>query len=402
MSRLVAVVALVAAVVLLAGLTASTRGEAAEDLATTVESAAPGTSVVLAGTSVPARRGTAVPAGAAVVTTGGAAVLHTGRRTTTLAPSTRLVVLDGAKARLEAGTVLVDATRGRALAVTTSAARVGVPDKALVRVEAVPVLRVAAYRGTASVHPAGRRSTTTVGALHQVRVPAGALPGRVTPLALVDGDPWERASLRSLVDADLDLRALAVDLAIEGPASRALPAALTDQDLSSAALGELSLAVALAHRGDRVRPQVLEDVVEGRRLGGSWGVVARLAGATVQDASDYLAGLTPAQREQALADVVVPSGGLLPFVAPAVPRPSTAPAAPTASRAPSAAPTQAPDAAPSPGGSPGPVRELLQTVLDLLPLQPGAQQAPAPAVSPTRPPLLDVHLDLPVLTPLLG
>ncbi|MCW2608348.1 MAG: hypothetical protein JWO60_3041, partial [Frankiales bacterium] len=316
-SRLVAGVAVAGAVVLLGGLTATTRGVAAEHLETVVASAERGATVQLADRTVPAVEGSEVPDGATVATTGGTLVLRTGDRTTRLAPSTRLEVLDGARQRLVDGTALVDATRGPAGVVLTDAARVEVPEDALVRLEASPVLRVAAYRGAAAVHPAGRRSTTDVGRLHQVRVPQGALPGRVTPLALTEGDRWERTALRAVVDADRELTGLAADLASGGPVVEALPAALTSQTDDPAVRGELGLALALAQDGGRVRDDVFQALVEGRQLGGSWGVVARLAGATVEDATDYLSALTPEQVLAAVDTVDVASSGLLPAVVPA-------------------------------------------------------------------------------------
>ncbi|MCW2606456.1 MAG: hypothetical protein JWO60_1149, partial [Frankiales bacterium] len=63
-----------------------------------------------------------------------------------------------------------------------------------------------------------------------------------------------------------------------------------------------------------------------------------------------------------------------------------------------------PSASPTPGPDvPEPVDAVVDTVRELVPTLPPVLQAPLlPAPSATRAPLLDVHLDLPVVGPLIG
>lgn len=343
--------------------------------------------------------GDRIPRGGQVRTgADGGAELRTDGRSTYLGALTTLVVLDGARQSLTRGQGMVDSRRGPRLQLTTLAGTVAVKPGALARVETATSLRLAVFEGLASITATDRHGSTGVAALHQVQIPYGYLPGRITPLALKD-DAWEARLANDLVSADQDLSHLAD--ALSGPSGVALlnavPASFRAATAAAGAVGgeqALQAAIAQTATAGDVNDR-LPTVVNGRMDGGSWAVVAALVGSRVTDISALLDGaLTP------------PSAGTPVVAAPPVTSlpqllfgPSPTPSASVASTTPTSTPTRKPPvvkpptAPPPPPPTPGLVGGLLNTVLGLLPHQvaspapaAGTPAVPAPLPTPTPTP----------------
>ncbi len=387
--------AAVAALVLLAGVALTVRGSDPAREPTFVSQPRAVTLTLVDGqTSTPTGR-TRVPAGATVRTApGGSAVLTTADREVLLGSDTAVTVVDGERQRLGQGLVMVDARRADALALEAGAGTVTSPRGAVIRVERGLLLRVASFRGDAEVQAAGRKASSTVTALHQVQVPYGGLPGRVTALALTR-DGWERRFAQGLVSRDVDLNGLAAGLAADDRARSAVavPAAFLTGDPVGA--GELALSFLVARATGQDEQKVFAQVRSLRDEGGSWGVVAELVGASAVRVSGALDALPEVPLGTVLAGpdpVVAPAVTAAPVGGGSTPRPR--PTGGVASPRPSATP--APSATPGPLA---PVTEPLQSVIDAvvsaLPT-PVQSLVPAPLRTPTSllPPL-------PPLPPLL-
>jgi hypothetical protein len=358
--------------------------------------------------------GERVPAGATVLTgDGGSAELSTAGRDVYVGALSTVRIQDGVHQRLDRGLVMVDSRRGARLDLVTPAGEVRTPSGVLTRVEDAAQLRLAVYGGHAAFAAAGRSSTAVVPGLHQVQVPYGQLPGRVTALALTPGDPWEARLVADLVAADADLNHLAYSLDGNDGATvlNAAPAALRTTPPPPGPLRSetaLSVALAQAARGDDP-VTTLATVETSRREGGSWGVVAAIVGARVTGVSALLDGTLaplPGAAGSVAAGVAPSLSGLLGSGGAGTGgsvggsgsgSDGTAPRQPTPS-----SPSGAPSTAPAPLPSPTPtavVDQLVTTVLSVVPTPvPTTSPAPAPAPSPTSSTLLP-SLQLP---PLLG
>jgi hypothetical protein len=347
------------------------------------------------GTTRPLVEGDSIPRGGQVRTgPGGGAELRTEGRSTYLGALSTLDVLDGVRQSLRRGQSMVDSRRGPRLQLTTLAGSVAIRPGSLARVETASALRLGVFEGLASVTATDRRGATGVAALHQVQVPYGYVPGRITPLALKD-DAWESRLASDLVSADIDLGHLAS--ALSGPSGVALlnavPASFRVATAAAGAVGgEQALQAAIAQTAtvgavdDR-----LPTVVTGRADGGSWAVVAALVGSRVTAISALLDGaLAPASTGTPTSTPTVvsalPPGLFGPSpaaIAGPSPRAST-PTATTTTSKPVVKPTVKPTVKPSPSPSPGPVGALLTTVLSLLPTPSPVPVPTAPAPTPSR------------------
>ena len=353
---------------------------------TVVQDARAATLHLADGTSSPVDDGTKVPKGATVSTApGGSASLVTAGRVVLLGSDTAVRVQDGRREQLRKGLVMVDARRAGDLELDAGAATVSTARGSLTRVERDALLRVAAFRKGVSVRASGRRAHVAVDALHQVQVPYGGLPGRVTALGLTR-DTWERRYALSLVSSDIDLTNLAAGLDGDTDSTNAIGAALPAAfGTSTRASGEraseqaLAFLVARAARGDK---DTFQDVRRFRAEGGSWGVVAAIVGAQVGQVSAALDALLAPDEPVLAAEPgsgQVDVGGLLGggstggsgggSTGGASPRPTTGPA-------PSGSP------APRPSASPDPVEEVVRTVQSLLPSPPPVEVLPSPSASP--------------------
>ncbi len=338
---------------------------------------------------------TRVPAGATVATApGGSVSLESANRVVLLGSDTAVTVLDGVRERLVRGLVMVDARRTGDLALDAGAATVRTPRGSLVRVERAVLLRVASFRGTPTVQAMGRKAQADVTALHQVQVPYGGLPGRVTALALTR-DGWERRFALALVTVDIDLNQLAA--ALDGDASAraavAVPAsylaALPVPDGASAGEQVLTYVVAQASSapglGGYARVRALRD------QGGSWGVVAALVGADADAVSAALdRRIGPSQVTSALGLPTGPgtSGPV------AQPAPSGRPVPGS-----SATPTPRPSVSPSPDPL-TPIKPVTDPLRDVVGAVVSALPAPVRSLVPQ--PLSSTVAGLPVVGPLLG
>jgi hypothetical protein len=350
--------------------------------------------------------GERVPAGATLLTgDGGSAELSTAGRDVYVGALSTVRVQDGVHERLDRGLVMVDSRKGPRLDLATAAGEVRTPSGVLTRVENAAQLRLAVYDGRADFAAAGRSSTAVVPGLHQVQVPYGQLPGRVTALALTPGDPWEARLVADLVAADADLNHLADSLDGNDGATvlSAAPAALrTQPPPPGPQRSETALSVALAQaaRGDDP-VATLATVESSRQEGGSWGVVAAIVDARVTAVSalldSTLAPLPGAAGSSVVAGAAPSLSGLLGGAGGSVPGGSS-PGGPTPS-SPPASPGPRPATSPQPSPTPTPtavVNQLVTTVLSVIPTPvPTPSPTPAATASPTTQPLLQ-------LPPLLG
>jgi hypothetical protein len=343
--------------------------------------------------------GERLPQGAQVRTgQDGGASLSTSGRTVYVGALSTLDVLDGVRQTLGRGQVMVDSRKGPRLALTTLAGTVAAGAGSLARVETAAVLRLGVFEGSAAITATGRHASTAVGALHQVQVPYGYLPGQVTTLALTD-DRWETRLAGTLVSADQDLSHLATSLdGTEGATLlNAAPAALR-AGLSVPGRGEQALSVALAQAGHAGTPtDNLGFVQAARRDGGSWGVIAALLQARVSAVSALLDGaLTPGGSTpvQALPQVTSLPGLLGPSATPnpAGTRPSSPPpVTPTGTPPPKTPPTTPPPTSPTPL-----VGSLVDTVLGIIKPPAAPAASGTPTVSPTPAPILPLLPSLPL------
>lgn len=364
-------------------------------------------SLVLAdGTARAAQDGMTVPRGATVTTAAsGSGSLVTAGRSVLLGPRTAVTVVDGARERLRQGSVMVDARKAPALWLDAGAATVSTPRGGLSRVERGPLLRVGSFRGTAAVRASDRKAQAQVRELFQVQVPYGGLPGRVTALALTR-DTWERRYALDLVTADVDLTELAAGLDRDpvagGAVVAAVPASFSTSTpaLAGESRGEQALGFVLARSARRIGGErAYTQVRQWRQSGGSWGVVAALAGADVATVSatlDALLGTAGGPAAAAARPGPVDLGALLgAAVSPsaagrAVPDPAAV--APAAGARPGR-PVTRPSPRPTPAGSPqSSSPPLVDTVVGLLPTA-----SPAPIPPPSPAPVLQLPPLLPVL-----
>jgi hypothetical protein len=339
------------------------------------------------GSTRPATVGMTVPNGATVRTAaGGSASLVAAGRSVLLGSATAVTVLDGGREQLRQGLVMVDARRSPGLSLAAGPATVQTPRGGLARVERGVLLRAASFRGTLSVRAAGRRAKADVPRLKQVQVPDGGVPGRVTPLALTR-DGWERRYALDLVTADIDLTGLADgldrDAASRSAVLQVLPASFATPVAGQSA-SDTALAYVVAKAARSRSRSIYDDVRDWRADGGSWGVVAALAGADVGAVSAALDSIlnpagTPAVAlgSAALPGPSVGGGGGSP--------------APAPSAGPSRRPGGRPSARPSPAPSSDPVNDVVTTVTGLLPTPPPSPIGIVPA-SPSPPPLISVRV----------
>ena len=404
--RVVGVAVLLAAVLVSAVGVAALRSDTAG--ADTVLVRGEGATLALAdGTSRPARVGERVPSGATVRAGVTGAELRTRDREVLLGGSTAVTVLDGVRQELLSGFVMVDATDAPGLELATPAAEVTTADDSLVRVDAGSLLRVGVLRGdAAAVRAVGRRATAEVDTYFQVQVPTGGLPGSASPFVLTPGDAYERRLAADLVRADEDLNALAARLDSDGSAGRAVLAALTEDvaGVQVAAGSEGAVAYLIARASDESDlPSGYARVRELRADGGSWGVVAAIVSAPVDDVSAALGalldpGTVPVVASRPLdAESVLDLGGDRTDGRPGSP---VLPGRPQPSPPTGGGGSGAPEPSPSP--SPGPtepvddvVDEVVDTVTELI--------EPSPSPSPSSPGVLAPVTTVlePVLDPVL-
>ena len=337
------------------------------------------------GTDHTAAEGERLPRGARVQTGAeGGVQLRTAGRTVYVGALSTLTVTDGVRQTLARGLAMVDARRGARLDLSTPAGVVSSAAGSVVRVEESPLQRIAVFDGKATLHVVGRSATATVTALHQVRVQPGSLPQRTTALVL-RSDAWERSVAADLVAADAELTTLASGL---GDATgqtflTAAPASLrsTTVPAPGAARGEEALTVALAAAA--ADPSTaLSEVRADRADNGSWGVVAALVGASVNDVSAVLnAALAPLPADTSGSTSNAgrtPLPGVLPTGSPS---PGSTTGRPTTG--PTGKPTATPTPTVTPSESPGLVTTLVDTVLGLLPTPKAATVPTTPTPSPT-------------------
>lgn len=399
----VGVAVLLAAVLVGAVGVAALRGDTAS--ADTVLTRGDGTVLELAdGTTRAAEVGQRIPRGATVRAGAAGAELQTRDREVWLGGSAAVRVLDGARQQLRAGFVMVDASDAPGLELQTPAATVTTQDDSLVRIDGGSLLRVGVLRGdAASVRAADRRATAQVETYFQVQVPTGGLPGSLSPFVLTPGDAYERRLATDLVRADDDLNALASRLDADGASGRAVLAALArdvDASVTGATAGSEGAVGYLIARAARVFDDAAQGYVEVRELraaGGSWGIVAAIVSAPVDEVSAALGalldpGTVPVVASRPLdADAVLGLGGFDGAgVGPSVPGP---PVPPSGRRPPRDGTQPPPTGGPSPTPSPlapvtDAVEEVVDTVRDVI--------DPSPTPSPTSPTVLDLD---PVLDP---
>ncbi len=358
--------------------------------------------------------GERLPDGATVQAGRTGAVLTTRGREVHLVQATDVTIVDGAHQVLRRGSVIVDGRDAPGLRLDTDGATVSTARGGLVRVDDGPLVRVGALAGAGTSLRARGRSAATVPALYQVQVPRAGLPRTASPLVLRD-DSLEQSLAQDLIQSDRTLNGLADQLDSPAGAGQVVLASLETAvpgavaGLGSSRRGEGAVGYLVATAAD-AGPQRFDEVRALRLAGGSWGVVAAIVGAGVDDVGARLQALlarpgsipllaeAPSAGTGAVVDALTGAG-----VAPS-PRPGDT-RAPSASAAPSAGPTRS-AAPPSPSPSPsaagvlapvtGVVDPVVQTVLDLLRPSPSPSAGtgpPAPLVP--LPPVVDRLLPLP-------
>jgi hypothetical protein len=376
--------------VLLASTTAALVGfHDPADAATVVTSASRALVVLPSGAQHEAVVGERLPSGAVLRTAlkGGARLTAAGRDVYVGGLST-VRVLDGVHEVLQRGQVMVDSRDGAQLRLDVDGGRVLLAQDTLARVERGQVLRVGVFSGGAAVGVDGRQVTTKVPALHQVTQQYGALPASPTALFLVKDD-WEVRLAADLVSNDnqLDLlqeglRGTEGTVVLESARTELLNAA-TDP-IAASDQGERALSIAVAQVGALSASPVtnLGVVRTARTEGGSWGVVAAIVRARVNDVSGALSGSldTPTQPTQAIGDPGI--GPVLPGTSPT---PAPTDVTPTSAPPTKRPPTSGPPTSPPPSASPGAVQQVIDTITKLLPTPPPSPlvQVPLPVVSPS-------------------
>ena len=401
-SRAVVAVAGLLAVVLLSAVGVAALRSGAANADTVLAAGSDAVLVLPGGASRPAVVGERVPRGATVRAGVTGARLDTRDRRVFLGRDSAVTVVDGARQRLGAGFVFVDATDGPGVELATPAAVVTAVDSSLVRVDGGPLLRVGVLRGApASVRAVGRRAASDVPRYYQAQVAPGGLPSEASPL-LLTGDSYEQLLARELYDADRDLNALARRLDMAGSAGPVVLSVLsravsTDAAVAGAPASERALGFLMATAADASQvSQAYARVRALRTAGGSWGVVSAIVGATPNDVSAVLgalldpgapalaAGPDGAVDLAALAAAVLGDGVPVVLAASPVPDPTSGPGG----SGPSPAPSPGGGGGPSPSPSPSPSRPstgvpvvdaVVDTVLDLL--------DPSPSAVPVAPPL---------------
>jgi len=229
--------------------------------------------VVVAADGMRLRRGDVVRTGPS-----GRAELRTRGRVVYEGSDAAVQVLDGARADLRHGAVVVDAHHGPGLTLTVAGLRVGARSGTALRAERSVTVRLAALDGDVPVDSATGRHLD-ISALTQAVVGGDALPQSTadTPLRLTDDDGEARA-VPVLVRDDLALNSLAAG--IDGTGSgvvRVVAAAWHGglQQLPSGVAGsEQVLPVVIAASSGSDPTARYAQAVSLRRDGASWGVVA--------------------------------------------------------------------------------------------------------------------------------
>ncbi|MDX6286162.1 MAG: hypothetical protein QOG53_1647 [Frankiales bacterium] len=342
------------------------------------------------GSTVPGVPGLRLRRGDVVQTSAdGSAILSTSGRTAYLGGTGAYTVVNGVSGVLQRGAFVADARRGPQLRVQVGPFAVRT-DQSAVRIERTFAIRVGALSG----RPLSITSTDrglTVAALHQVVIAGRVLPTRTTPLVLTNDDA-ERRVVPDLVFDDKQLTDAAASLN-QGTEGRTIVAAGQRAGLqvriSTAALqtttpvvttpvseAALPVAIARAAVGDAAAVpafrKVYDEAAQARADGGSWGVVARLAG-------------TDATATSKAIEALLGIGGLVgPGAGPAGgttangnPQPGTSPAPQPGNTGngngsgggnpgPSPSPTPSPSPSPS-GGVVAPVQDVVDALLGILP-----------------------------------
>ncbi len=330
--------------------------------------------------------GERLPSGAVLRTAedGGARLTAAGRDVYVGALST-VRVIDGVHQGLERGQVMVDSRDGAQLTLDVDGGRVVVAQDTLARVERARALRVGVFSGAAAVGVTDRQVTTKVPALRQVTQQYAALPSAPTALFLVK-DEWERRLAADLTSNDDQLERLYEGL--QGPdgsvvlasARTELLEAVTD-NTATTDQGERALSIALAQVGLVASPVANLGVVRATRTeGGSWGVVAAIVRASVNDVTGALSGSldTPDEPVQAVGQPT--AGPLQPGTSPT---PAPTDVVPTQAPPSSRPPTSAPPTTPPPSTPPGTVEQLIDTITSLLPTPLPTPLLPLPLLSPS-------------------
>src|SRR3954453_15651409 len=215
-----------------------------------------------------------------VVRTGqhGRAELQTRGRVIYEGSDAALQMLDGARADLRHGAVVVDAQHGPGLSMSLAGLEVSTGSGAAVRAERSVTVRLGALAGSVGVDSqTGRHLQIT--SLSQAIVGGDALPDTTadSPLRLTDDDGEARA-VPVLVRDDLALNSLVAGIDNTGDSTARLVTAAWHSGLESLPSGvgrsEQGLPVVIAAAGGGDVKAGYDNAVALRRHGASWGVVA--------------------------------------------------------------------------------------------------------------------------------
>ena len=335
----------------------------------------------------------------------GRAELRTRGRVVYEGSDAAVLVVNGARAELRHGAVVVDAQHGAGLALTVAGLAVHAGNGSAVRAERSVTVRIATLAGHAGIdNGVGRH--LDVPALTQAVVGGDALPDSTadTPLRLTDDD-GEAHAVPLLVRDDVALQGLAAG--IDGAGTSTARAVLTAWHSSLQALpagvarSEQVLPMVLAATDPRNAAARYVEAVQLRQAGASWGVVAArlhtssLAAFAALQSFEHAVATgqvgSVAAAVAALAETQV--GGTPALGRTAVPAGGTGSGGGGGSGpgGPNPQPSGSPSPAPSPSGVSGVVGSTIDRVLSLV---------PTPPPTPTPTPVVPLPLPAAVVTPL--
>lgn len=298
-----------------------------------------------------ARIGSALPVGARIITgsaPGATARLMVGERVIWLGAGTTVTRETQRGFILDRGSIIGGGTGGSPLVIRSDEALISPSVIGAWRVDRGFTTRVASYRGVVHINT-DSGGVLDVSPLHQASAAGTALPPTAGPLQLTPGDARERAVVPGIVSLDGYLSRVAAGLDGGNPRGHRVAAAVA----TTFGLGQSMAAEPVS---ERVVPAVIAEAVSGtnrsgytaaralRADGGSWGVVAVLAGANeispLQQAIASLLDLTETPSPQALTAQTPSSGGRSPTQAAPSGFPGQAPT--PASTSPAPQPTHSP------------------------------------------------------------
>ena len=339
----------------------------------------------LSGQTTVASQGQDVPIGSRLITSaapGSTAVIKIGNRRLLVGANTSVVRDAERSFVLERGSLVGVGSGGAPFVIHSDQTTVEPEAHAIWRVDRGFTTRVVSYNGRVQAET-DIGNGLSIDSLHQASAAGAALPAVAGPLALTDGDVREREAAPQLVSLDAYLSRVAAGLDSDNTRAAALNV------IATKALG-LAKATGREPISERVLPALIAQASDvrvatayasARNLradGGSWGVVAVLAGvraidplqqavAVLMDLTKLESAVAPTSAQRNDPTYNAPYGSTTqPDVTSPAPSSTPAPSSGNPAPGPKPAPTPTPTASPSPSQDPGLLGGLLIVVQQLL------------------------------------